>query len=171
MGKDEDAEPVYRSDGVGTLAPGETRVVEVPISLPTGAFGTYVVSGQVGDGEIGGFAVTWQTYPWGLLAANLLGVLLIAWAVRRRSRQVRPDVVAALAPPVAAGSADRAGRRGGHRPGHPGALVGAAGGTCRRCGCRVGTDTTTATDDAVVDLAALDRWMATRELSAAQSDA
>ncbi|WP_185995289.1 hypothetical protein [Nocardioides campestrisoli] len=167
VGKDEDAGPVYRSDGVGTLAPGETRVVEVPVSLPTGAFGTYVVSGQVGDGAIGGFAVTWQTYPWGLLAANLLGVLLIAWAVRRRSRQVRPDVVAALAPPVAAG-------RPSVRDGE--AVIDLATlarwwelQAVRAGGAGVeGATVTAASDDAVIDLAALDRWMATRELSPAE---
>lgn len=97
VGKGEDGEPVYASDGFGRLAPGESRTLEVPIDLPAGAFGVYTVSGQLGTGESGTFAIAWETYPWGLFGLNALGILLIAFAIRRRMAAPAPSRIAALA--------------------------------------------------------------------------
>ncbi|WP_162799267.1 hypothetical protein [Nocardioides sp. 616] len=156
VGKAEDAEPVYVSDGFGTLEPGESRVVEVPISLPIGAFGTYTVSGQFGEGETGGFSLTWETYPWGLFALNLLGLLLIAWAVHRRRNAFRPELAVALAGPPRSDGEPVAGDGE--------AIIDLA--TLTRwwdLQAAPGPDREPAAlDDAVVDLAAMDRWMTLR---------
>lgn len=97
VGKGDDLDPIYRTDGFGRLGPGESLTVEIPISLPAGAFGTYTVAGQIGQDDLGRFTLQWETYPWGLLALNGLGVLLVAWAVRRRLVTPKPALVASLA--------------------------------------------------------------------------
>lgn len=96
VGKGKEADPVYTSDGFGRLAPGESRIVEIPIGLPAGAFGVYTVAGQIGGGASGAFSITWENYPWGLFGLNGLGILLIAFAVRRRILAPAPSRVAAL---------------------------------------------------------------------------
>lgn len=96
VGKGDDADPVYASDGFGRLKPGESLKVEVPIGLPAGAFGVYTVSGQIGEGDAGSFAIAWEAYPWGLFGLNGLGILLIAFAIRRRVGAPAPSRVAAL---------------------------------------------------------------------------
>lgn len=102
VGKGDDAEPVYASDGFGRLAPGESLDLEVPIGLPAGAVGVYTISGQLGAGESGSFSLAWETYPWGLFGLNALGILLIAFAVRRRMTSRAPNRLAALAGPPGA---------------------------------------------------------------------
>lgn len=84
VGKGKDADPIYASDGFAQLAPGESTLLEIPIGLPTGAMGTYTITGQIGSGQTGIFTVSWETYPWGLFGLNALGVLLLAVAIRRR---------------------------------------------------------------------------------------
>lgn len=114
VGKGDDPDPIYTSDGFGRLEPGESLNVEIPISLSAGAFGVYSIAGQIGSGESGAFAITWETYPWGLFALNALGVLLVLFAVRRRFFAPAPSRVSALtaapgAAVVPSGSATDAG--------------------------------------------------------------
>ncbi|UUP12637.1 hypothetical protein [Aeromicrobium wangtongii] len=105
VGKGEKVDPVYSSDGFARLAPGKSLTLQIPIGLPAGAFGVYTISGQVGEGSSGAFSTTFETYPWGLFALNALGVLLIAFAIRRRIFAPAPSRVASLAgPPPAAGA-------------------------------------------------------------------
>lgn len=84
VGKADDleAQPV-RIDGL-SLDPGETETVRIDVTLPFAAFGEYRVIGQVGVAEAGTFSTTWTSYPWGLVALNVLGALLLAWGIRRR---------------------------------------------------------------------------------------
>ncbi|WP_235735430.1 hypothetical protein [Nocardioides alcanivorans] len=95
-----DPEPVFLSDGIGRLEPGQVARITVPIALPVGAHGTYTITGRVGDGERGEFGLTWETYPWGLLGLNGLGVLLVAWALQRRFMAPAAPLIAAGTPPV-----------------------------------------------------------------------
>ncbi|TIC88050.1 hypothetical protein E8D34_07110 [Nocardioides sp. GY 10113] len=133
VGRTGDVEPIYSAAGLGSIAPGETQQVEVPIALGVGAIGTYQIDGRLGAGDAGSFSLTWQTYPWGLIGLNLAGVVLLVWAVNRRlSRRSSPVLASALAAPAATAA-------GG---------VGAASGVPTR------------TDDAVVDLETLERWWA-----------
>ncbi|MBS4751425.1 hypothetical protein KG112_01225 [Nocardioides sp. zg-ZUI104] len=130
VGRTDDVEPIYSSDGLGTIEPGAVERIEVPIALGVGAIGTYQISGQLGTGEAGTFSLTWQTYPWGLIVLNVLGIALLSWAVERRLRRRNaPRVVAALAP-------------AGLAPGAPVAGGPVGGG------------------EAVIDLETLERWWA-----------
>jgi len=67
-----------------SIDPGETETITVEVSLPFAAFGEYRVVGQVGPSEGGGFSTTWSSYPWGLVALNVIGLLLLAWGISRR---------------------------------------------------------------------------------------
>ncbi|KAA1420497.1 hypothetical protein FE697_016185 [Mumia zhuanghuii] len=89
-----------------TVLPLQSTTIESKIELPFAAFGTYHVVGSIGEGPSGTqFETTWGAYPWGLVAINLLALLLLAWAVRRRiaARKARPQLAeaekAALASP------------------------------------------------------------------------
>ncbi len=84
VSKTDDVEPAPVQAGIGTLGPGEQAQVEIPIALPTAAFGTYHVRGGVGDAELTSFDLEWSSYPWGLFVLNALGLLLLGWGVRRR---------------------------------------------------------------------------------------
>ena len=98
---DVEATPV-RIDAL-TLAPGQTQTVVVGVSLPFAAFGDYQVVGQVGEQSAGRYQVAWSSYPWGLVALNVLGLLLLAWGVTRRIRKRRAGPATAAAA-VAPGS-------------------------------------------------------------------
>lgn len=102
VGRSTDLEPQIVDATVGVLEPGDRVVVTVPLTLPMAAFGTYHVVGLVGETEAGAFAVEWQTYPWGLIALDVLALALLAWGVRRRMAR-RRTAAAAL---VAGGDAD-----------------------------------------------------------------
>ncbi|MEQ6903317.1 hypothetical protein [Nocardioides sp. YIM 152588] len=131
VGRSEDVEPIYASAGLGSIEPGQTQQIEVPIALGVGALGTYRIEGRLGEGETGAFSLTWQTYPWGLIGLNLAGAVLLVWAVNRRlGHRPSPLLAAALVPATAAT-----------------VPAGAAGGAARA-------------DDAVVDLETLERWWA-----------
>lgn len=155
VGKGKDSDPIYASDGFGRLAPGATRELTIPISLPAGAIGTYTVTGQLGTGDAGSFTVAWETYPWGLFGLNGLGILLIAFAIRRRIATPGPSRIAALVgtPRTAAAPGLDAGE----------AVIDLAvlerwwalqaGDAIRET---VGSDTM---DDAVVDVDAVERWL------------
>ena len=67
-----------------SIDPGETETITVDVSLPFAAFGEYRVVGQVGPSEAGGYSTTWSSYPWGLVALNVIGLLLLAWGISRR---------------------------------------------------------------------------------------
>ena len=90
VGRTEDAEATRVATQLGDLEPGARVAVGISVSLPMASFGTYQVVGQVGDAEATTFAVRWDTYPWGLIAVNALGVGLLAWGVTRRRRQAAP---------------------------------------------------------------------------------
>lgn len=104
VGRTPDIEPQIVDAEVGVLDPGEQTVVTVPLELPMAAFGTYHVVGQVGETELGAFDLEWTTYPWGLIALNVLGLVLIVWGVRRRLDARHP----APYRPVVAASGDDA---------------------------------------------------------------
>jgi hypothetical protein len=150
VGKGDEVEPVFISDGLGRLAAGERRILEIPIALPVGAMGTYTVTGRVGDADTGEFALTWETYPWGLFMLNVLAAVLVGYAVQRRIRDRRTTLVTA-----AVGAVPLAGATAGDAVIDIAALdrwwaLRAADGV-------VGGGE--ALDDAVVDLAEVDRWM------------
>ncbi|TYL46031.1 hypothetical protein FXB39_15075 [Nocardioides sp. BGMRC 2183] len=157
VGRGDDLEPTLVSDGVGLLRPGGSERLEIPITLPLGAFGTYTITGQIGDSEP--FLVTWETYPWGLIGLNLLGLLLLAFATRRRVVAKRPASLIAAAPP-----ADGAGRAAGAADEAVIDLetlerwweISDAGGTATRLTAEVGAE------DAVVDLEAVERFLERR---------
>ncbi|CAM3259505.1 hypothetical protein NODU109028_07500 [Nocardioides dubius] len=148
VGKGDDLDPIYRSDGFARLGPGESLTVEVPIALPVGAFGTYTVAGQIGEDELGRFSMEWQTYPWGLLALNGLGVLLVAWALRRRL--IAAHAPAAAGVPIALGASGAGAADGGGD-----AVVDLA--ALEQWWAEPGALETM--DDAVVDVAAVERWL------------
>ena len=135
VSKTDDVEPAPVQAGIGTLEPGDTAQVEIPIALPTAAFGTYHVRGGVGDAELTAFDLEWSSYPWGLFVLNALGLVLLGWGVRRRLA-ARGIALSALLP-VAALSLPVGARR---TPVADGPL-----------------------GDAVVDLAALEKWWDLRD--------
>lgn len=145
VGRSDDVEPQVVDVEVGDLAPGQQSVVSVPLALPMAAFGDYVVVGQVGDTEAGGFAQSWTTYPSGLFVLNALALVLLGWGVTRRMALRRqPAGALALALPadqdavvdLTAADAWWASRRGAAAPGSP-----AAG-----------------DEDAIIDLDAAEKW-------------
>ena len=77
-----DAQPVVLDEL--SLDPGATETVTVDVTLPFAAFGDYRIVGQVGSSDAGTYSTTWSSYPWGLVALNVLGALLLAWGIRRR---------------------------------------------------------------------------------------
>ncbi|NPC97673.1 hypothetical protein [Nocardioides sp. zg-DK7169] len=135
VSKTDDVEPAPVQAGIGTLGPGDQATVEIPIALPTAAFGTYHVRGGVGDAELTSFDLEWSSYPWGLFVLNALGLVLLGWGVRRRLA-ARGIALSALLP-AAALSLPVMARR-------PAPADGPLG-------------------DAVVDLAALQKWWDLRD--------
>lgn len=104
VGRDAGVEPVIVAAEVGDLQPGARVAVAVDVALPMASFGVYQVVGQVGDSDESRFGLEWQTYPWGLIALNLMGVALLVWGLwRRQQRRMNP------APLVAGGEDDEAG--------------------------------------------------------------
>ncbi|QCX27612.1 hypothetical protein [Nocardioides jishulii] len=104
VGREAGVEPVIVAAEVGDLQPGARVAVAVDVALPMASFGVYQVVGQVGDSEESRFGLEWQTYPWGLIALNLMGVALLAWGLwRRQQRRMNP------APLVAGAEDDEAG--------------------------------------------------------------
>ena len=67
-----------------SIDPGETETITVDVSLPFAAFGEYRIVGQVGPSDAGTYRTTWSSYPWGLVALNVIGLLLLAWGISRR---------------------------------------------------------------------------------------
>ncbi|MQW76781.1 hypothetical protein GHK92_12935 [Nocardioides sp. dk4132] len=135
VSKTDDVEPAPVKAGIGTLEPGDTARVEIPIALPTAAFGTYHVRGGVGDAELTAFDLEWSSYPWGLFVLNALGLVLLGWGLRRRLA-ARGIALSALLP-LAALSLPVGARR---TPPADGPL-----------------------GDAVVDLVALEKWWDLRD--------
>lgn len=73
---------------LGTLDPGEQRVLRLPITVAAPAVGGYTVRGEInGSDRPARFVATVTTYPWGL--AGIAGALLGALAVieLRRARR------------------------------------------------------------------------------------
>ena len=67
-----------------SIDPGETETITVDVSLPFAAFGEYRIVGQVGPRRAAAYWTTWSSYPWGLVALNVIGLLLLAWGISRR---------------------------------------------------------------------------------------
>lgn len=103
VGRTADVDPAIVAAEVGELPPGARVAVAVDVALPMASFGVYQVVGQVGDAEENRFALEWQTYPWGLIALNLMGVALLVWGVARRQRQRNAPA------PLVVGADDEAG--------------------------------------------------------------
>ncbi|GGV18444.1 hypothetical protein GCM10010182_44820 [Actinomadura cremea] len=66
--------------GTGTLRPGRTATYEIPVELPRGSFGRFVVGGRYA-GSVP-FETSFSAYPWGLLGVNALAALLLLLGVR-----------------------------------------------------------------------------------------
>ncbi len=103
IGRSTELQPSPVDAEVGTVEPGESVEVSIPIALPAASFGTYQVVGQVGDDPASTFRVEWISYPYGLFVLNLLGAALLAVGVRRRIAS-RPSPRLLPAPVLAAAS-------------------------------------------------------------------
>ncbi|MBA2953600.1 hypothetical protein GON03_04685 [Nocardioides sp. MAH-18] len=174
-GKSPDVEPTGLTTTEVVIDPLQTAEVSVDAKLPVGAFGTYYLAATTttGDGPV--LSATYTTYPWALVALNVVGLALVLaglWRRRtagRRSVQASarhrweatpyplPDVVYVeavggfLISPEAAGRSRMLGRvKGRLETRDLAALLGIAG------------EFPPAGTDAVVDLAAADRWLARR---------
>ncbi|MFC6152378.1 hypothetical protein [Nocardioides yefusunii] len=90
IGRTADATPSTVATSLGTIEPGARVAVGINLALPMASFGTYQVVGQVGDETATSFSVRWDTYPWGLFAANVAGVGLLVWGVSRRRTKAAP---------------------------------------------------------------------------------
>ncbi|PJJ56356.1 hypothetical protein CLV56_0562 [Mumia flava] len=98
VGRSDRTEPTVITERNVTIEPLQSVDIETTVALPFAAFGTYHVVGVVGQGEAGtSFSTTWKAYPWGLVALNVIGVVLLVWGIRRRmaARRARPTVDAA----------------------------------------------------------------------------
>ncbi|MEV4414045.1 NEW3 domain-containing protein [Catellatospora sp. NPDC049609] len=73
----------------GELRPGETRTYQVAVPIPFAAIGDYPVTAELGG--LGQARAVHRAYPWGLVLLNLVGLIMIALGVRRllRRRRVR----------------------------------------------------------------------------------
>jgi hypothetical protein len=101
---------------VGTVAPGQTTVVRVPVTFPALALGTYSISGHVGaGGSYSTFGTSTYLGPWGLIGSLGLAALIVLLLVlrsirlsirrRRRRKAARAaKLAAAQAAKAAAGS-------------------------------------------------------------------
>ena len=85
VGRSPDVEPVLVATRLGEIEPGDRVGVSVDLELPIASIGTYYVTGQVADATVPAFALPLETYPWGLIALNVLALGLLVWALRRRS--------------------------------------------------------------------------------------
>lgn len=187
VGKSDKTEPTSLTVTELTLDPLQSAQVAVDVRLPFAAFGTYRIA--VASGEDGAIARTsWSAYPWGLVGLNVLGLLLIGWGLRRRylaksraaaaaarHRMVErpyplPDVVYVeelggfLVSPRAAGRSRLLGRVTGRLESQDlAALLGVVpAGEPGPTGVVPAAAVADEGGDAVVDLAAADRWLARR---------
>ncbi|GAA1624639.1 hypothetical protein GCM10009679_32150 [Saccharothrix algeriensis] len=71
----------------GELRPGETRTYQVSVPIPFAAIGDYPVTVEMGG--LGQARAVHEAWPWGLLVLNLLGLVMIAFGVRRLLRRRR----------------------------------------------------------------------------------
>lgn len=149
VGRSSDVEPVIAAANVGDLQPGARVAVDVDVALPMASFGVYQVVGQVGDSDDARFTLEWETYPWGLIALNLLGIALLAWGLwRRRQRRLNPT-------PLLAGS-------DGEEAGASVVDLTALDEWWKTGKVTSRVLTTEDENDSVVDLDAADRWWAKR---------
>jgi hypothetical protein len=174
-GKSADVEPSGLTTTEVVIDPLQTAEVSVDAKLPVGAFGTYYLAATTASGEGPVLSATYTTYPWALVALNLVGLALVLSGLWRRRtagrRAVRasarhrweatpyplPDVVYVeavggfLVSPEAASRSRMLGRvKGRLETRDLAALLGLEG------------DFPAGASDAVVDLAAVDRWLARR---------
>ncbi len=84
VGNGADAVP---GPATGELRPGETRTYEVPVPIPFAAIGDYPVTVELGG--LGQARAVHEAWPWGLLLLNVLGLVMIAFGVRRLLRRRR----------------------------------------------------------------------------------
>jgi hypothetical protein len=96
VGKGGGGDPAAVPDS-GELVAGQTRTYEVEVTIPFAAFGRYAVRADLGG--LAPASVPHDAYPWGLLLANVLGLLLIGWGVARRLRSRRRRAAPVLAGP------------------------------------------------------------------------
>ena len=174
-GKSPDVEPTGLTTTEVTVDPLQTAEVSVEAKLPVGAFGTYYLAATTASGNGPVLSATYTTYPWALVLLNVLGLALVFTGLWRRRTAGRravgasarhrweespyplPDVVYVeavggfLISPEAAGRSRMLGRvKGRLETRDLAALLGLEG------------DFGPTASDAVVDLAAVDRWLARR---------
>ncbi|GIF93556.1 hypothetical protein [Catellatospora chokoriensis] len=152
----------------GELRPGETRTYEVAVTIPFAAFGAYPVTVELGG--LGRAKAVHQAYPWGLVLLNVIGLALIGFGVlrllrRRRVRAVGPAL--AGDGPMLLPAVVRVPDLGAYlvfddAPG-AGRMRRLAGGQLAPDEVRRLLEREPRQPDAVVDLRALDAYLATRE--------
>ncbi|SEG76209.1 hypothetical protein SAMN04489712_111136 [Thermomonospora echinospora] len=83
-GRGSEPADLVTAPALGTLAPGEERTYEIPVSLPAPAFGRYTIRGEItGVDEPIAFTATTSSYPWAL---PVLAALLIPLPALTRRR-------------------------------------------------------------------------------------
>lgn len=103
VGRGEDPTGIVDAPEIGTVQPGESTTMTVPITLDALAFGSYSVVGEiVGFTPPATFEATTSSYPWGLVVLALLAaqaiLLLVRNRVRRRVWRRQAEPAAASAP-------------------------------------------------------------------------
>ncbi|WP_433533315.1 hypothetical protein ACQPYA_15560 [Micromonospora sp. CA-263727] len=94
VGRDADPSGFVASPPVPDLAPGEERVVRVPVTLPAPAFGDYRIRGEVVTaGAANRVEVTTDHHPWALPALLALATLtlLIRTSLQNPGTRRRPQ--------------------------------------------------------------------------------
>jgi hypothetical protein len=186
VGRTAESPPTSTTTTDLTLDPLQTTRVAVDVSLPVAAFGTYYLSASVATETSSDpprvARTTWKAYPWGLVALNLIGIALVIWGIFRRTigkRRVStarakhrdvarpyplPDVVYVesiggfLVSPGAAGRSGLLKKVGGRlEPADLAALL----------NVEVPGSVPDSTGQAVVDMAAAERWLARRSYRSA----
>ncbi|WP_155371192.1 hypothetical protein [Catellatospora vulcania] len=152
----------------GELRPGETRTYEVAVTIPFAAFGAYPVTAELGG--LGQAKAVHQAYPWGLVLLNVVGLALIGFGVvrlvrRRRARAAGPAL--AVDGPMLLPAVVRVPDLGAYlvfddAPG-AGRMRRLAGGQLAPDEVRRLLEREPQQPAAVVDLRALDAYLATRE--------
>ena len=97
VGKGESTEPSSTTTTDLTIEPLQSAEVSVQVGLPIAAFGDFQVVAQVGDDQATASSTTWSAYPWGLIALNVLGLALLLWGIWRRTTARRRAEAAARA--------------------------------------------------------------------------
>jgi|GEM_PF-2044367 len=88
FGKGDNPTGFVAAPHLGDLAPGDLRLVRVPVEIDSLSMGRYTVKGQIsGPGQPIVFRTRTSTYPWGLFVIGLIVLQLILLGLRNRLRR------------------------------------------------------------------------------------